>query len=454
MTSKKSKGKQKLINNNKSLPPMSPCPKGKRSVKVPKVIVEDVIDIEEDITRICAVLSISRVSAAILLCNYNWSVSNVHDAWFADEENVRKTVGLVEKPVVQYPKSKKVTCGICFDNYRHQEMSSAACGHLFCTTCWKGYISTSINDGPGCLILRCPDPSCDHGNRTGGYYSCNRYAAAKKDGEYEESEKRREMAKKSLERYTHYYERWATNHSSRLKAVGNLQEMQTVHIEKLIDEQCQLKSQLKFITDAWLQIIECRRVLKWTYAYGYYLPEQEDVKRNFFEYLQGQAESGLERLHKCAEKDLAVYLDQEGPSNDFNEFRTKLTGLTTVTRNYFENLVRALENGLADVDSHSACSKTGSSKGPGGGKKGKGGKSKGKTSKSNGDGQSQENHNQDNHSQENQGSWTCEHCTYLNDQPATICLMCNRHHGAWSCGFCTYFNTEVATSCQMCSQIR
>ena len=24
----------------------------------------------------------------------------------------------------------------------------------------SGYISTAINDGPGCLMLRCPDPSC------------------------------------------------------------------------------------------------------------------------------------------------------------------------------------------------------------------------------------------------------------------------------------------------------
>lgn len=23
-----------------------------------------------------------------------------------------------------------------------------------------GYIGTSINDGPGCLMLRCPDPDC------------------------------------------------------------------------------------------------------------------------------------------------------------------------------------------------------------------------------------------------------------------------------------------------------
>lgn len=25
---------------------------------------------------------------------------------------------------------------------------------------FSAYISTSINDGPGCLTLRCPDPSC------------------------------------------------------------------------------------------------------------------------------------------------------------------------------------------------------------------------------------------------------------------------------------------------------
>lgn len=42
----------------------------------------------------------------------------------------------------------------------------------------------------------------------------------------------------------------------------------------------------------------------------------------------GEAESGLERLHQCAEKELQVYLNAEGPSKDFNEFRTKLAGLT------------------------------------------------------------------------------------------------------------------------------
>ncbi|XP_031120084.1 probable E3 ubiquitin-protein ligase ARI7 [Ipomoea triloba] len=64
-----------------------------------------------------------------------------------------------------------------------------------------------------------------------------------------------------------------------------------VQLEKLSEIQCQPESQL-FIIDAWLQIVEYRQVLKWNYAYGYYLPEHDRAKRQFFEYLQGEAEFG------------------------------------------------------------------------------------------------------------------------------------------------------------------
>lgn len=460
---------------------------------------------EDDITRISSVLSISRDSACMLLRRFNWNVSNVHEAWFANEDAVRKAVGMLDTTNIKPPKAGELPCGICFESYTLDSVSTAACGHPFCNTCWAAYISTSINDGPGCLTLRCPIPSCgaavgvdmvnmltsdedkkkyrryllrsyiednrktkwcpapgcdcaiefdlgsgsydvtcycsysfcwncteeahrpvdcetvskwimknsaesenmnwilanskpcpkckrpieknqgcmhmtcnppckyefcwlclgqwsDHGERTGGFYACNRYESAKQEGAYDESERRREMAKNSLERYTHYYERWATNQSSRQKALADLLQMQTVHLAKLSERQCQPETQLKFILEAWLQIVECRRVLKWTYAYGYYLPEQEIAKRQFFEYLQGEAEAGLERLHQCAEKELHTHIDGNASQEEFNNFRTKLAGLTTVTRNYFENLVRALENGLSDVDSHGASSKTSTSK--------------------------------------------------------------------------------------------
>ncbi|PSS34925.1 E3 ubiquitin-protein like [Actinidia chinensis var. chinensis] len=513
---------------------------------------------EDDITTVSTVLSIPRVDACILLRHYHWSVSNVHEAWFADEDRVRKTVGLLERPVVQFSKAKELNCGICFESYPLDRISTAACRHPFCNTCWRAYMSTSIDGGPGCLMLRCPDPSCgaavgqdmisllasdnnnekytryllrsyvednrktkwcpapgceyavefvvgsgvydvaclcsygfcwncteeahrpvdcgtvakwilknsaesenmnwilanskpcpkckrpieknqgcmhmtctppckfefcwlclgawsDHGERTGGFYACNRYETAKQEGAYDETERRREMAKNSLERYTHYYERWATNQSSRQKALSDLHQMQTVQLEKLSDKQSQPESQLKFITEAWLQIVECRRVLKWTYAYGYYLPELEHAKRQFFEYLQGEAEAGLERLHQCAEKDLQNYLTSDAPSNDFNDFRTKLAGLTSVTRNYFENLVRALENGLSDVDSQGDCSRAASSKSGVAGK-GKGGKGKAASSRTGGPSKNLD----------DSGSWYCDHCTCFNAKSASTCEMCHQ----------------------------
>ncbi|KAH7681311.1 E3 ubiquitin ligase RBR family protein [Dioscorea alata] len=518
---------------------------------------------EDDINRVSTVLSLPRVSACILLRHYNWSVSRVHDEWFADEEIVRKAVGLLEKPI-EMEIAQELCCGICFENYPRDMMSSAACGHPFCGACWRGYIGTSISDGPGSLSLRCPDPSCgaavgqdminflasdedkekysryllrsyiednrktkwcpapgcdfavefimgsgsydvscncsygfcwncteeahrpvdcstvakwilknsaesenmnwilanskpcpkckrpieknqgcmhitctppckfefcwlclgawsEHGERTGGFYACNRYESAKQEGAYDESERRREMAKNSLERYTHYYERWATNQSSRQKALADLQSMQTekccLQLEKLSDKQCQPESQLKFVTEAWSQIVECRRVLKWTYAYGYYLPEHERAKRQFFEYLQGEAESGLERLHQCAEKEIQSYFEADSPSKDFNDFRTKLAGLTSVTRNYFENLVRALETGLKDVesaDNQATCSKSSSAKSIG--VKIKGGKNKvaGIVYRSVGPSRSSDGGN----------VWSCERCTYANSKFANTCQMC------------------------------
>ncbi|XP_024933190.2 probable E3 ubiquitin-protein ligase ARI8 [Ziziphus jujuba] len=503
---------------------------------------------EDDINRVSTVLSISKAAATILLRHYNWNVSKVHDEWFADEERVRRVVGLREKEKEEQPiavvdrpnKLSKLTCGICLEAYPSDRIlytSEANCGHPFCSECWTGYISTAINDGPGCLVLRCPEPSCaaavgldmigslasngeigkysrylirsyvEHSRKikwcpapgceyavdfvfgsSGNYdvtcrcsfsfcwncsedahrpvdcetvakwtaknssesenttwilaktkpcpkckrpieknhgcmhmtcrepckfqfcwlclsawsgHSCNRYERAKHD----EDEKKREMAKKYIERYTHYYERWATNESSRQKAIADLQQMQTVNLEKLSGIQCQPVTQLKFITEAWLQIIECRRVLKWTYAYGYYLPDHENAKRQLFEYLQGQAESGLERLHHCAEKELQQYVNAEEPSEGFIGFRSKLAGLTSVTGNYFENLVQALENGLSDVKAHGSCSRAASSK------------NLGETS-------SKVRGSRGSRNIDEWGYWSCEHCTFANVKTATICHMC------------------------------
>lgn len=65
-----------------------------------KLHVEDVKHCQEDnIARVTSVLSISRVEATILVHHYGWSVRDVHEEWFANEHEVRKSVGLLDKYV-------------------------------------------------------------------------------------------------------------------------------------------------------------------------------------------------------------------------------------------------------------------------------------------------------------------------------------------------------------------
>lgn len=79
--------------------------------------------------------------------------------------------------------------------------------------------------------------------------------------------------------------------------------MQSAQIIRFADTQCKLECQLRFIVEVWQQIIESRQVLQSTYAYGYLIPEDERLKVQLFEHLQGHAEFSLERLHKCAERE-------------------------------------------------------------------------------------------------------------------------------------------------------
>ena len=107
----------------------------------------------------------------------------------------------------------------------------------------------------------------DHGERTGGFYACNRYEAAKKKGDYDEEAATRERARTALERYMHYFERWAEHGASHARAAHQLA---SVNLEALATAQATPVSQLGFVREAMRQIVACRRVLKWTYAFGFY----------------------------------------------------------------------------------------------------------------------------------------------------------------------------------------
>ncbi|GAU21925.1 hypothetical protein TSUD_110650 [Trifolium subterraneum] len=197
---------------------------------------------EDDISRVAAVLSIPKVAASITKwcpapgCehavnfdagNGNYDVSclcSYSFCWNCTEEAHRPVdCGTVSKWILK-------------NSAESENMNWILANSKPCPKCKR-----PIEKNQGCMHMTCTPPCkfefcwlclgawTEHGERTGGFYACNRYEAAKQEGVYDETEKRREMAKNSLERYTHYYERWASNQSSRQKALADLQQMQTVH---------------------------------------------------------------------------------------------------------------------------------------------------------------------------------------------------------------------------------
>ena len=217
---------------------------------------------------------------------------------------------------------------------------STGCMHMTCSQCKHDF----------CWM--CLGAWADHGERTGGYYACNRYERAKSSGApgFSAEEAKREAAKHSLERYTHYYERWAAHGASQRKALADREEWETRKARRLGDLQNTPPSQLRFIADALAQIAECRRVLKWTYGFGYYRFEKdESAKKRFFEFAQADAEGTLERLTEAVETELETFLTEARDAAEFGAFRGKLAGLTDITHKYFDTLVVEIERGFPGV---------------------------------------------------------------------------------------------------------
>ena len=123
-------------------------------------------------------------------------------------------------------------------------------------------------------------PWADHGTSTGGYYKCNRYQAAPQ-GDQSSMAK----AKAELERYLHYYQRYHNHDQSAKYAVRQKEAAE----RKLLEQ-----AELEHLVHAILQVIDCRRVLKYTYVMGYFLSEDSKL-RGLFEHNQEMLEKNTEK---------------------------------------------------------------------------------------------------------------------------------------------------------------
>jgi ariadne-1 len=100
-------------------------------------------------------------------------------------------------------------------------------------------------------------------------------------------EEKREKAKHELKKYMFFYERY-NNHIKSGRHALEMEPRIDLLIEKLNQEKFYPIAELNFLKEALIEVIRCRKVLKWTYAYGYYLEDEKE--KALFEDAQEQLE--------------------------------------------------------------------------------------------------------------------------------------------------------------------
>lgn len=135
----------------------------------------------------------------------------------------------------------------------------------------------------------------EHGT---SWYNCNRYE--EKSGN--DARDAQAKSRQSLERYLHYYNRFANHEHS-----GKLEKE---HYAKTEKKMTSLQSssgmswiEVQFLETASKALQECRQTLKWTYAFAFYLARNNET--DLFENNQEDLELATENLSELFEKQVS-----------------------------------------------------------------------------------------------------------------------------------------------------
>mmetsp|Transcript_5513 Transcript_5513/g.12036 ORF Transcript_5513/g.12036 Transcript_5513/m.12036 type:complete len:480 (+) Transcript_5513:375-1814(+) len=191
------------------------------------------------------------------------------------------------------------------------------CNHMTCSSCRYEF----------CWI--CMGNWVEHGANTGGYYRCNKFDPANEDDQSDAAK-----AKRELDRYLHYYKRYHAHSQAQAFAKKSLKETEARMVTLQEQNLDTVWTDVEFLKTANEQLVECRKVLKYTYAFAYYLKDVN--KRTRFEYHQEMLERFTENLSELSEK----------PLPDMN--RTEVVNQTRVVDRFMKNILKYVDDGMED----------------------------------------------------------------------------------------------------------
>ncbi|TVU46077.1 hypothetical protein EJB05_05595 [Eragrostis curvula] len=117
---------------------------------------------QQDLSMVMNLFNIKQHHARALLIHYRWNMEIITDHLDRKGQDRMLTaagVVLQKSSGVASGRSRRVTCGVCFDDFSPRDVSTMDCGHSFCNDCWTGYFVSSLDSGKKqirCMALKCP----------------------------------------------------------------------------------------------------------------------------------------------------------------------------------------------------------------------------------------------------------------------------------------------------------
>ena len=117
-----------------------------------------------NISQLSEIVKLPFTTVRILLNHFQWDEDKLMEAFYEKgpaklfkEVNLRAPKNVA--PSVEAKKEQE-ECEVCYQTCSPQ-MTSLACGHHFCNSCWCKYLTTKIMTDGDCETIRCPGFQCE-----------------------------------------------------------------------------------------------------------------------------------------------------------------------------------------------------------------------------------------------------------------------------------------------------